>query len=107
EDRPALFAAQFALSHACWLISYPLAGWLGATVGLPAAFATLGVIAAVAILIATRLWPAHDPDEIEHVHDTLPEDHPHLAGAEPVGDGHRHTHVFVIDSHHPDWPAER
>src|SRR3546814_2350950 len=22
-DRPALFAAQFALSHVCWLIAYP------------------------------------------------------------------------------------
>ncbi len=30
EDRPSLFAAQFALSHACWLFAYPLAGWLGA-----------------------------------------------------------------------------
>lgn len=30
-DRPALFAAQFALSHACWLITYPMAGWLGAS----------------------------------------------------------------------------
>lgn len=28
EDRPALFAAQFALLHGCWLITYPLAGWL-------------------------------------------------------------------------------
>ena len=27
-DRPALFAAQFALSHACWLVTYPLSGWL-------------------------------------------------------------------------------
>jgi predicted MFS family arabinose efflux permease len=107
EDRPALFAAQFALSHACWLITYPLAGWLGATVGLPATFATLGVIAAAAIYVATGLWPAHDPDEIEHVHEELPEDHPHLVGATHVGNGHRHTHVFVIDSHHPDWPAER
>src|SRR3546814_5094688 len=26
DDRPALFAAQFALSHVCWLIAYPLAG---------------------------------------------------------------------------------
>lgn len=24
QDRPALFAAQFALSHACWLVTYPL-----------------------------------------------------------------------------------
>ena len=29
EDRSALFAAQFALSHACWLVSYPLTGVLG------------------------------------------------------------------------------
>ena len=29
EDRPALFAAQFALSHACWLGTYPLAGMAG------------------------------------------------------------------------------
>uniref|UniRef100_UPI0035B3BBC4 MFS transporter n=1 Tax=Tabrizicola sp. TaxID=2005166 RepID=UPI0035B3BBC4 len=26
-DRGAVFAAQFALSHACWLVTYPLAGW--------------------------------------------------------------------------------
>ncbi|WP_322886719.1 MFS transporter (plasmid) [Sinorhizobium medicae] len=107
EDRPALFAAQFALSHACWLITYPLAGWLGATVGLPATFSALGVIAAAAIFVAARLWPADDPEEIEHVHDDLAADHPHLADAERVGDGHRHSHVFVIDSHHPDWPTER
>jgi len=25
-DRPALFAAHFALSHACWLVAYPVAG---------------------------------------------------------------------------------
>lgn len=33
EDRPALFAAQFALSHSCWLVTYPLAGWVGAAWG--------------------------------------------------------------------------
>ncbi|KSV61087.1 MFS transporter [Sinorhizobium sp. Sb3] len=107
EDRPALFAAQFALSHACWLITYPLAGWLGATAGLTPTFAALGLIAAGAIVAAARLWPAQDPDEIEHVHHELADGHPHLAGATRVGSGHRHTHVFVIDSHHPDWPAER
>ena len=37
EDRPAVFAAQFALSHAAWLITYPLAGWVGSAYGLPAA----------------------------------------------------------------------
>ena len=32
-DRPALFSAQFALSHACWLVTYPLAGRLGSAAG--------------------------------------------------------------------------
>ncbi|MES0022393.1 MULTISPECIES: MFS transporter [unclassified Mesorhizobium] len=104
EDRPSLFAAQFALSHACWLITYPVAGWLGAQAGLPFTFATLGVIAAVAVFVATRLWPAHDPDAIEHVHDTLDAGHQHLADAVPVGNGHRHAHAYVIDGHHPEWP---
>ena len=27
EDRPALFAAQFTLSHCGWLATYPLSGW--------------------------------------------------------------------------------
>ncbi|MEY9559499.1 MFS transporter [Sinorhizobium fredii] len=106
EDRPALYAAQFALSHACWLITYPLAGWLGATIGLPATFVALGVVAAVAVFISMRLWPAHDPDEIEHVHVALAADHPHLIGAERVGNRHRHSHAYVIDSHHPKWPLK-
>ncbi len=104
EDRPALFAAQFALSHACWLITYPVAGWLGAKAGLPITFAVLGLVAAAAVFIATRLWPAHDPDEIEHTHDTLDPDHPHLSGTTNVSGGHRHVHAYVIDSHHPEWP---
>ncbi|MFG1204549.1 MFS transporter [Xanthobacter aminoxidans] len=104
EDRPSLFAAQFALSHACWLITYPIAGWLGAKLGLPLTFAALGLIAAVALLMAMRLWPAHDPDAIEHVHDGLAADHPHLADASPAAHGHRHVHPYLIDSHHPEWP---
>ena len=43
EDRPAVFAAQFALSHGCWLITYPLAGQIGAAIGQVAAFAVLAV----------------------------------------------------------------
>ncbi|HYZ26556.1 MAG TPA: hypothetical protein VE597_06590 [Geminicoccaceae bacterium] len=57
--QPA-YAAQFALSHAGLLFTYPLAGWLGATAGLPVAFAVLGLIAAGAVLLAIRLWPRHD-----------------------------------------------
>ena len=102
EDRPALFAAQFALSHACWLITYPAAGWLGARLGLPATFAVMAAIAALAVVTAIRLWPAGDPDEVEHEHASLPHDHPHLQGT-----GRRHRHAFVIDREHTIWPTYR
>jgi predicted MFS family arabinose efflux permease len=103
EDRPAVFAAQFALSHACWLVTYPLAGWLGAGAGMPTTFAVLGVVAAAGALAAASLWPSSDPDVIEHDHPELPDRHPHLAGAV----GHRHSHAFVIDADHPVWPRGR
>lgn len=104
EDRPPLFAAQFALSHACWLITYPLAGWLGSVVGIPIAFVALGVIGTIALFTAARVWPASDPNELEHVHESLDQDHPHIAGATRVAPGHRHRHAFVIDSQHTHWP---
>ncbi|XHB99515.1 MFS transporter [Nitratireductor sp. ac15] len=103
EDRPALFAAQFALSHACWLIAYPLAGWAGAALGLPATSIILSALAAVAIGAVLAIWPADDPEIVEHSHDDLPEDHPHLAGS---GHGRRHAHAYVIDDMHVAWPRE-
>jgi MFS family permease len=106
-DRPALFAAQFALSHACWLLTYPLAGWLGGAAGIGATFAVMAVLAGVGALAAALLWPRHDPEEIEHDHDALPPGHPHLASvAVPAGSGRwRHRHAFVIDREHPKWPS--
>ncbi|MEG3614133.1 MFS transporter [Isoptericola haloaureus] len=56
-DRPAVFAAQFALLHACWLVTYPLAGWLGTAVGLPATALVLTALAAAATTTAALLWP--------------------------------------------------
>lgn len=104
EDRPALFAAQFALSHACWLIAYPLAGWSGAAFGLPITAIILGVVACVAIAAGLVIWPADDPEVVEHLHDDLPANHPHLTEA---GHGHRHAHPYVIDDMHLAWPRER
>jgi len=104
EDRPALFAAQFALSHACWLFTYPAAGWLGARLGMPATFLALSLVAGVAVIAAALLWPRDDPSAVEHAHPDLPDDHPHVAGAVRVGNVLRHRHVYVIDSHHTEWP---
>ena len=100
DDRPALFAAQFALSHVCWLVCYPLAGQLGARVGMEAAFGAMAILAAIGTLVAVRLWPAHDPDVIAHEHGDLAADDPHLTV-------HSHgDHPYVIDRRHPKWPGK-
>ncbi|MGR3803154.1 MFS transporter [Marinibacterium profundimaris] len=97
EDRPALFAAQFALSHACWLLTYPLSGWLMTQFGLVPALLVLAALAGLGMVLALRLWPAQDPEVREHRHDNLPLDHPHLKG-------HRtHSHGYVIDALHRAW----
>jgi len=101
---PAAFAAQFSLSHGCWLLTYPLAGWLAAGAGPASAAAALAVIALAAALAATALWPARDPARLDHVHTDLPPGHPHLADANPSRDGWRHGHDYVIDQHHHTWP---
>jgi MFS family permease len=99
-DRPALFAAQFALSHACWLLTYPLAGWLGAGAGTGIAFIVLAVLTALGVVLAAVAWPRDDSEEVEHGHYDLSPDHPHVAGAR----GRRHRHAYVIDDLHHAWP---
>ncbi|WP_193187829.1 MFS transporter [Nisaea sediminum] len=119
EDRPALFAAQFALSHGCWLVAYPVAGWMGSRFGMDAALIVLAGGAATGSAAALMLWPRNDPAELEHEHEEVV--HAHAT----VADGHhrpdqissedrserkhrhrkfRHRHVFVIDDHHTAWP---
>jgi MFS family permease len=61
EERPALFAAQFSLSHACWLATYPLAGVLGSVIGLAATASILAAAAAGAVLVAGLAWRADAP----------------------------------------------
>jgi MFS family permease len=121
-DRPALFSAQFALSHACWLLAYPLAGWLAVSLGMSSAFVVLTALAAVSVGAAWRVWPAARSGELDHTHERL--DHAHLhvhdehhqhqhegwEGPEPHfhphrHEGVRHCHPFVIDFHHPRWPT--
>ncbi|PWK86339.1 putative MFS family arabinose efflux permease [Lentzea atacamensis] len=103
-DRPALFGGDFALSHACWLLSYPLAGWVASVANTTTAFLVLGGVTAVAALVAWRLWPTHDPDVIEHEHRDLEPGHDHLHDAVPAGGAWRHAHTFRIDDHHERWP---
>lgn len=105
-DLPAIFAAQFALSHACWLVAYPVAGWAGDRLSLGLALLILGGLSLVGTLLAIRLWPAHDPEIIAHSHPELPHDHPHLREGEGDGAGAQHSHHFVIDEEHRVWPTQ-
>lgn len=107
EDRPALFAAQFALSHACWLITYPLAGWLGAKAGLTVSFLALGGLATASVVLAAYLWRGSDESTLKHTHDDLPANHPHVATASRAGTFREmtHAHDYVIDDDHPRWPS--
>lgn len=100
DDRQAVFTAQFALSHVCWLITYPVAGaamtqlgW-GATMGILTGFGILGVG------LALWFWPTGDPIVVTHSHDDLPDDHPHI-----LKHGRQHAHALIIDDAHHHWPT--
>jgi hypothetical protein len=86
-------------------VTYPLAGWLGAQLGMGPVMIVLGMVAALGFATALLLWPAHDPEILAHLHDNLPPDHPHVRGAEPTRHGLRHAHALVIDERHRRWPT--
>ena len=116
EDRPAIFAAQFALSHVCWLITYPIAGWAGEVFGLPVTMIILAVLALAGAIGGVMLWPSANSNELLHEHNDLRSDHPHFqkfhnnvqgdANQENRGDKLRHRHDFVIDDEHRVWPTQ-
>ncbi|MCG8510952.1 MAG: MFS transporter, partial [Rhodospirillales bacterium] len=97
EDRPSVFAAQFALSHACWLVSYPLAGFLITFGGTTIALVGLSSLALLGLSVAFVVWPKNEPGSIEHAHPELDPDHPHLQGQET------HRHPIIIDDLHPNY----
>lgn len=101
DDLPAVFATQFSLSHACWLLAYPIAGWVGLRFGLGVALAALSGLAATGWMLAIRCWPPDDHRMLLHSHEDLHPDHPHIKshGAAP------HAHSFVIDTLHRRWPG--
>ncbi|MCM6773930.1 MFS transporter [Nocardia sp. CDC159] len=109
-DRPALFAAQFSLSHLAWLLTYPIAGWLATTTDFTTTWLTLALLGAAGTVVALSMWPRHDPEMITHLHEVGTIDPSRLADAVRVSDRfYLHTHPYIIDADHPRWPtpAER
>ena len=103
SDRTAVFAAQFSLSHAGWLIAYPLAGWLAGFASLETALFVLSGACAFVAFAAMRIWPKEDLSERVHSHPELPHDHPHIKQASASGTPNQHVHRYYIDDLHPTW----
>ncbi len=62
NERGRVYAAHFALTHACWLVTYPVIGNAAARWGTPVTFTTAGVVAlcvAVFSAVTTRAPGAH------------------------------------------------
>lgn len=121
-DRPAYFSAQFALSHACWLVLYPVAGQLAILWSMESVALMLSAVVVLSTILSMMLWPRRDDTELMHTHeeDTHvhlhthdvhhshshdgwegPEPHSHLHHHHPV----KHAHSYVIDDHHSTWPG--
>ncbi len=120
-DRPCYFSAQFSLTHACWMIAYPLAGQLGSLVGIELTALLFGIAVAVFTVSGAALWSGDDSTVLEHSHEPLAHCHEHYhdehhqhhsgeVGVKQHSHEHKHppvthSHVFVIDDHHPEWPS--
>ncbi len=63
--RPVRALARVVAPH------LPLAGCLGAAVGMPATMAALGALTVAGVAAAAMLWPASDPDVVAHAHADL------------------------------------
>jgi hypothetical protein len=105
DPSPCSPCAQFSLSHACWLLSYPISAYLVSAAGYTVGWLALAAITLAGAVAALVLWPRPDPTRLRHSHHDLPADHEHLTGTR-LG-GRIYTHAYVIDALHSRWPTRR
>jgi len=122
SDRSSYFSAQFALSHLCWLIAYPIVGQLVLYFGFGFSAAFLACIIMICFIFAVLFWPSESETSLTHQHKTLVHSHTHEHDDEHHLHKHNstldqkshehehkhekivHRHEFVIDLHHQQWP---
>ena len=121
QDRPSVFAAQFSLSHACFLATYLLVAWLGREIGAVPTLWLTGGLSLIFALIAVPVWMRTGNRPLQHTHHDHKHEHFHVhdehhqhahigdEGPEPHQHLHLHeklvhSHEFMIDDHHPNWP---
>lgn len=64
-ERGKAYAAHFALTHACWLITYPAIGYAAAGFGTPATFTFAGIACLLITLFALLLG---NSKQLSHTH---------------------------------------
>ena len=65
EERGRAFGAHFALTHASWLVAYPLVGYLASRIGAGPAFTFCGT---ACLLILMSAWFVGRGQEHAHTH---------------------------------------
>lgn len=73
---PAAFAAQFSLSHLAWLLTYPIAGWIGTSAGFTVAWSILAGLAVLGTIAAPVLWPRETRDSVKDTTGGAPQTEP-------------------------------
>lgn len=69
HDRGRVYAAHFAVTHACWLITYPAIGYAAANWGTSTTFIVAGIACAISTLAA---WVAGGPQTEMQVRSNTP-----------------------------------
>jgi len=72
DERGRAYAAHFALTHACWLITYPVVGHAAARWGAPMTFTTAGVVCLLVTVAAMALGRGADDGAHTHERDDAP-----------------------------------
>lgn len=68
EERGRAYAAHFALTHACWLVTYPAVGHAASRWGAPTTFTAAGVVCLVVVAFAYILGRG---SEGAHLHNRI------------------------------------
>src|SRR5262249_55900937 len=71
DERGRAYAAHFALTHACWLITYPAVGHAAAKWGAPITFTAAGIVCLL-VTIAARVFGRDVPGAHTHTRDGEP-----------------------------------
>jgi MFS transporter, NRE family, putaive nickel resistance protein len=65
SERGKAYAAHFALTHACWLVTYPAIGHAAANFGTPLTFSIAGI---VCLLIVAAAYLSGRGSNKPHIH---------------------------------------